>query len=84
MVESIILQNPTLHPHPHPLDGIDQELHADWLEAVDHLDPLSCERDMLDELIQTAPTLASRAWLTGILEMRVRLAFITGMPFFPG
>lgn len=80
MVNRIIRQNPTQYPHP--LDEIDDIKHADWLEAVDHLDPLSCERDMLDELIQTAPTEVSHAWLAGILEMRVRLGFMGGTPIF--
>ena len=62
----------------HPLDGIEE---GPWLYEVEHLDPLSCSRQDLESLVQAAPTSQATAWLIGILEARVRLAFIMGVPF---
>lgn len=65
----------------HPLDGVDLEHHADWLDEVDMVDPLICSYEALDELVKRAPTSETRGWLIGVMEVRMRIKFITGGKF---
>lgn len=54
---------------------------ADWLEALDFLDPMIQSREALDQLIRTAPTQRLADWLMGIVDFRSMLADVTGRPF---
>lgn len=60
----------------HPLDGLGHDLAVE----VDHLDPLACDRASLEGLIDRTAG-EPRAFLLGVLEMRERIAYITGCPF---
>lgn len=54
---------------------------ANWLESLDHHDPMILSREALDQLIKTAPTQRLADWLMGILDFRLMLSVVTGRPF---
>lgn len=61
----------------HPLNGVDSDIHGEWLDEVDVVDPLACPLEDLQRMVETAPTPETRCWLIGILEVRQRLHVIS-------
>ena len=67
----------TTSPIQHPLANAAPET----IDAIDHLDPLICTREELQDLIESVNDVQIRAFLWGIVDTREFLATVTGRPF---
>jgi hypothetical protein len=63
----------------HPLER--PGVPAEYLDALDRIDPLICSRERLVDLYRQAPDAEIRAFLVGILDVRTMVALITEKEF---
>lgn len=72
MIDSLIQQE------DHPLA---QHKGTEWADRLDMIDPMIASREVLIELMGSAPSDVAKAWLQGIFDFRIVLAAVTGRPF---
>ncbi|PWB39932.1 MAG: hypothetical protein C3F19_13395 [Rhodocyclales bacterium] len=54
---------------------------AEYLDALDRIDPLICSRERLVDLYRQAPDAEVRAFIVGIMDTRTMVALITEKEF---
>jgi len=65
--------------HPHPLETV---AGTDWqAEFVDLISPLSAARNVLEEFRDSAPNGVTAAYVQALIDVRIELAAVTGIPF---
>lgn len=65
--------------HLHPIESV---AGTEWhVEFTDLISPLTAERKVLEEFRDSAPNSVAAAYVQCVIDMRIEIAAVTGIPF---